>query len=207
MQLNEELLKTAAHAAFVAACRHSGIPVPDVKGPNLSAYWDAVVKAVARTLHFEYPSPDLKYPDVPTTEVQTELLIELARRSPDAAHASQYTRIPLVLPDDDGIRPAGNFDECFYCKQKIGTPHKFTCGMITHKVEMAFTVKVELDVPIANTIEDTEFRYNESSWCANNLITFLDDMIEKGQCLCSLTSAKFVRVTDPTPRGRRNVRT
>jgi hypothetical protein len=41
--------------------------------------------------------------------------------------------MPLVLPNDDGIRPAGNSDECFYCNQKIGTSHKEDCVCLQKK--------------------------------------------------------------------------
>jgi hypothetical protein len=34
---------------------------------------------------------------------------------------------PLVAPNDDGIRPAGPRDACFYCRQKVGQPHKPDC--------------------------------------------------------------------------------
>src|SRR4051812_46804217 len=34
---------------------------------------------------------------------------------------------PVVLPDDDGIRPGGAPAECFYCNARVGLPHAFDC--------------------------------------------------------------------------------
>ena len=55
--------------------------------------------------------------------------------------------IPLVHPQDDGIRPAGLPDECFYCKQKIGNPHLEDCVAVTKKVRLRFSVEGEVDLP------------------------------------------------------------
>ncbi len=37
------------------------------------------------------------------------------------------TKFPLVDKNDDGIRPAGKPDQCFYCQQKVGSEHKKDC--------------------------------------------------------------------------------
>jgi hypothetical protein len=55
--------------------------------------------------------------------------------------------IRLVHPQDDGIRPAGLPDECFYCNQKIGTPHLEGCVAVKKKVRLRFLVETEVDLP------------------------------------------------------------
>jgi len=54
---------------------------------------------------------------------------------------------PLVVPGDHGIRPAGKPDECFYCSQRIGVPHKPDCVMVTKRVRVRYSFDIEIDVP------------------------------------------------------------
>ena len=55
--------------------------------------------------------------------------------------------MPLVHPQDDGIRSAGLPDECFYCKQKIGSPHLENCVAVKKKVRLRFLVETEVNLP------------------------------------------------------------
>lgn len=41
---------------------------------------------------------------------------------------------PKVLPNDDGIRPAGKPDECFYCYQRVGQGHRPDCVTVLQLV-------------------------------------------------------------------------
>jgi len=129
---------------------------------------------------------------------------------------------PLVDKDDDGIRPAGLLDECFYCRQKIGQLHGQQCVVVTKVVAMivegaGLRGVWTLSEPHFWTAEDCEFHKNESTWCADN---FLDEAasvawdtpgaMEKlqsllaaagdGSCLCSVLKFKFLRVVDEQPR-------
>lgn len=54
----------------------------------------------------------------------------------------------LVLKNDSGIRPAGKPDECFYCNQKVGTPHLDDCILLLRKARVKITV--ELDAFVVN---------------------------------------------------------
>lgn len=108
-------------------------------------------------------------------------------------------KIPLVAVNDDGIRPAGKQDECFYCHQKIGQPHKADCVVITKRVKIKYTIELEVDVPYSWEAHEIEFQRNESSWCASNLIDELKDYEEKHGCLCGITTCEFVEVIDNKP--------
>lgn len=105
--------------------------------------------------------------------------------------------MPFVTEDDDGIRPAGKPDECFYCKQKVGERHKSDCATVVKKVLLKVTVILEEEVPYHWGEEMINFRYNESSWCADNLRNMLDETIEKlnnkGGCLCPYTEIEYLR--------------
>lgn len=122
---------------------------------------------------------------------------------------------PAVLPDDDGIRPAGAPDECFYCQQKVGQPHKPDCVTVTKNV----LYDVLMDDKKVGTLlwpephgwspEQCEFVRNESSWCADNAINSIkwtDPEAEKTiaalgewECSCSRLGFRFVRVEDCGP--------
>lgn len=49
----------------------------------------------------------------------------------------------LVLKNDDGIRPAGKPDACFYCKQKVGTPHCDDCITLLRKARIKITFELD----------------------------------------------------------------
>lgn len=48
---------------------------------------------------------------------------------------------PLVDPNDDGIRPAGKPDECFYCNSKVGEEHGRQCCIVTKLVRLEYTFR------------------------------------------------------------------
>src|SRR5271157_1489277 len=81
-----------------------------------------------------------------------------------------------VLSNDDGIRPAGPPDACFYCRKKVGELHKASCVMIHQEVELEatfegsdFKLVFRCEEPWSWTERDIVFHYNDSSWCADNL--------------------------------------
>ena len=97
---------------------------------------------------------------------------------------------PLVDVHDDGIRPAGSPDACFYCRRKVGEPHKQDCVMVHKLVEHRVTVDFP-DGGVARGLwifEEphewdqamSEFHKNEGSWCANNLLRPSDASIAAG---------------------------
>jgi hypothetical protein len=125
---------------------------------------------------------------------------------------------PLVDVRDDGIRPAGPSDACFYCKRRVGEEHGRDCAVVNQRVLLRVRVG-----PHAGTFEDeapfcwdramVESYWNDSSMCASNVLGMrvqwegdadeawaacrrLDQ--EKG-CLCHDAIFELVRVTDPGP--------
>jgi len=114
---------------------------------------------------------------------------------------SDATLWPIVTLDDDGIRPAGPADECFYCRAKLGQPHDETCVTVHQKVRVRYSFDVDIDVPHSWTTEDIEFHRNDSSWCAGNAIDELSRMYpENGSaCPCHVFTAKVLEFVDRTP--------
>ncbi len=108
---------------------------------------------------------------------------------------------PLVAPNDDGIRPAGPPDECFYCRGKVGQPHARDCVVVTKTVRVRYSVELELTVPHHWKKEDLEFHRNEGSWCANNALDELHERFDgDGQCMCGAFTCEYLSDADVTPR-------
>lgn len=138
---------------------------------------------------------------------------------------------PRVDPRDDGIRPAGLPDACFYCGRRVGELHDEECVVVTKLIEMRVRVDHApggalagvwtREVPHFWGSEKCEFAYNESTWCASNLFDQKDDVKwdqedqasaweklaqfhgrSEAGCLCGELRVEFLRVVDETPRRR-----
>lgn len=107
--------------------------------------------------------------------------------------------MPLVDENDGGIRPAGKPDECFYCQQKVGQPHKYDCVCVTKKVKVKCTIEYEIEVPHFWTKEQIEFHRNLSSWCSDNLIDELQEISDSGNCLCNSATFEYLETTNSKP--------
>jgi len=110
------------------------------------------------------------------------------------------TTMPIVLPDDDGIRPAGKPDECFYCRQKVGTPHKQDCVIPSRKVKVRYSFDIEIEVPWEWDKHMIEFSRGESSWCASNAIEELEKYESESEgCLCGVFDCEVLEIPDAPP--------
>src|SRR5580700_10927309 len=137
---------------------------------------------------------------------------------------------PTVDPQDDGIRPAGRSDECFYCRSRVGQEHARDCTIVTKVIEMSVVVDLDgytargvwtLTVPHEWDEDMCNSHKNESSWCSGNIlhererreIRWLDGAepwpvleahvakVPKDMCnTCGHIRFIFVRVVDATPR-------
>jgi hypothetical protein len=103
---------------------------------------------------------------------------------------------PLVDANDDGIRPAGKPDECFYCHQKVGQPHGPECVVVHKKVRVRVTMEIEMEVPASWDDDAIEFHYNDGTWCANNIVGLIQDYLDSHDedicVLCPTFSAEVV---------------
>lgn len=94
---------------------------------------------------------------------------------------------------DDAVRPAGKPGECFYCHRPLGAEHEASCVMRKRTAVVEFTVRLVTKEPEAWGRDAIEFHYNDSSWCADNVVSLINDNIGDEHCLCSRLTAKFVR--------------
>lgn len=123
---------------------------------------------------------------------------------------------PVVLPDDDGIRPAGQHDQCFYCRAKVGQPHSERCVTVTAHVLYGVYVNekrvgsLKMYEPCCWGVDDLEWARNDGTWCASNAIDEIEWTDEDAKntaiaadeingCCCSLLKFKFERTLDNGP--------
>jgi hypothetical protein len=113
---------------------------------------------------------------------------------------------PLVHRSDDGIRPAGKPDECFYCNQRIGDKHGPECVAVHKKVLVKIEMEIEIEVPSFWDEDAINFHYNEGTWCANNIPELIQEYLagfDEGQCvLCPAFSAKYLGDSGAEPYGK-----
>jgi hypothetical protein len=95
---------------------------------------------------------------------------------------------PLVHPKDDGIRLAGEPDECFFCNQKVGKPHSEDCVSVTKKVRLRITIEIDVDEPYSFSPEDIVESVAEGG------IDYIDLNDN------TLVDCEFVDDIDPQPR-------
>ncbi|TXH51025.1 MAG: hypothetical protein E6Q97_19265 [Desulfurellales bacterium] len=113
--------------------------------------------------------------------------------------------MPTVLVDDDGIRPAGKPDECFYCQRKVGEQHQPDCVIVTKRVRIRYSFTIEETVPHHWTKEQIEFHRNYSTWCADNAIDRISEVANEHGCSCGFATAELVDVVDDTPTRKRHI--
>lgn len=96
------------------------------------------------------------------------------------------------IVEQEGIRPAGAQDKCFYCNQLLGTLHKDECVIRERTIVIRMTVEYVITIPESWTPEQIENHRNHGSWCAINAIAELD-RISEHNCLCEDSRFEYVR--------------
>lgn len=98
-----------------------------------------------------------------------------------------------VVTKED-VRPARPDGTCFYCGSPVGSRHKNSCVIPKKSVIIDFTIRLPVLVPVSWDKKDVNFHYNESSWCADNLLSMIVDWQNKtGRCLCNLLDANYIQ--------------
>lgn len=101
----------------------------------------------------------------------------------------------VVEKEDE--RPARMDGTCFYCKEPIGGRHKDDCVIPQKRMKIRMEVVFDVTVPVCFTQENVEFRFNEGSWCKDNVLPVLEDLRKEAGCLCN-TNMVFT-VVEGTP--------
>ena len=90
------------------------------------------------------------------------------------------------------VRPAGKPDECFYCGAKIGEQHKPNCVIRKKTIVSRLTIDFVDSVPENWDKDVIDFHYNDSSWCASNILNRLEER-SNFRCLCDVASFEYLR--------------
>lgn len=102
-----------------------------------------------------------------------------------------------VLPNDEGIRPAGPPDACLYCRRRVGEEHGAECVIRDRTVMVAVTLELVIRVPESWDAEQVEFHRNDSSWCeanwADELAAAFDHLDATGSCPCGDIRTRYLR--------------
>lgn len=92
------------------------------------------------------------------------------------------------VTEDNGPRPAGKPDECFYCQQPLGGEHAQDCTLRLKVVMVKIELTMPRVVPASWDTEMVDFHLNDSSWCSDNIgndiMCYLDAKEEGAPCLC-----------------------
>ena len=106
------------------------------------------------------------------------------------------TELPPLVTADCGPAPAGRPGQCVYCCQPIGERHKPNCPHWTRPVRLRVTFEYVSDEPMFFDADGIRVRYNEGTWCADNLVATLERLGEQFGCLCNLPGAVRVEMVD-----------
>jgi len=104
---------------------------------------------------------------------------------------------PTVVTAEDS-RPAGNPDECFYCRpaRKIGEDHQPDCVVPQRTWVVRYTIDIVRPAPRYWDAGSIEFHQNDGTWCATNLIDDIGDYFVDPHCACNQVTAEVLREAD-----------
>lgn len=120
---------------------------------------------------------------------------------------------PVVLPNDNGIRPAGKPDECFYCNAKVGHLHGPRCVTVEQLVRYDVLFNGQtcgtyiLYEPHHWDAEKCNGVRNHGHWCADNAMDGIawnepsvQAKVEAVEgCACGVLTFRHVAVIDAGP--------
>lgn len=108
----------------------------------------------------------------------------------------------------EGVRPAGQPDRCFYCREKVGSQHAPGCVIRSRTVVVRTIIEHVMTVPEDWEISTIEF--TDGSWCADNFAEDLADIVERldkvGKCLCGSLTREYVREATAADEERDELR-
>lgn len=101
----------------------------------------------------------------------------------------------FIVSKENGVRPAGDQDKCFYCKQLIGDQHKEDCVLRKRTVVVRTVIDHVVSYPVSFDADTINFCRNKSSSCQNNILSELEELEERlgDGCLCGRVSSLYLR--------------
>lgn len=102
-----------------------------------------------------------------------------------------------AVTKENGPRPAGSPDHCFYCNIPVGGTHKTDCPL--RKRTVMARVTIEIPWVTSESINKYEFYLmyqgsrSRSTWCAGNIIDVLSILIQDSEsCLCGHVKVSLI---------------
>ncbi len=114
-----------------------------------------------------------------------------------------------IVTTENGPRPAGKSDECFYCGEKVGAVHSDHCIIPRRFVVIREIIERVVSVPKSWEPYDIDFQRNDGSWCADNIVdelrTLVDAAPDNTCSLCPMYEAEYVREATPEDLERNRI--
>ena len=102
-----------------------------------------------------------------------------------------------IVTLENGPRPAGKPNRCFYCAQPIGSEHKADCVCRVKVVMVKVEMTIPRVVPISWDRGMVDFHLEGSSWCADNIVgdlqRYLDAKGDEAPCMCHQFTGEYIR--------------
>ncbi len=101
----------------------------------------------------------------------------------------------VVTAEDTRARGNGVPTKCFYCNGIPGGPHDAECVCVDRPVHVRLTLDLIVTVPRSWTKEQAEFRWNESTYCMDNIIEEIQrqaDADGSERCMCSRAEIRLL---------------
>lgn len=98
---------------------------------------------------------------------------------------------PPLVTADNGPRPNGRPDQCFYCHQMIGEYHDPNCVLWTRQVLVRAVVEYSIEVPRSWDKKRIESHRNDGTWCASNGLAEIEQLVGDG-CGCGVLRYEYV---------------
>lgn len=96
--------------------------------------------------------------------------------------------------NEEGVRPAGPPDACFYCGKKKGAEHGHDCVIRKRTVVTRITLDLVQLVPEGWEEEQINFYLNDPVWCLENLREEIERALSnKHACSCKIMEGKYQR--------------
>jgi hypothetical protein len=92
-----------------------------------------------------------------------------------------------LVTKNNGPRPAGAPDQCFYCLRMLGEPHESQCVLYQRTVKVRAVIEYEVRVPATWTREHFEWdRNGRGNWGAVHFAGELNALTERDEEGCTV---------------------
>lgn len=130
-----------------------------------------------------------------------------------------------AVTPDNGPRPAGKKNECFFCHETVGHLHKDDCPAYSRTVVLQVTIPVVVRVPVGHDTQLINWAWSEGSNCSSNIFRYIEKMeaqleenyhmddeqrksegfVRRQECLCEVPECKITFLREATEKDEANL--